>query len=61
MCAATFACDANPDIELNVSFAVFTRCAVQITVNPGQSRHNAKQIAPNRYVLPTCRGIDTKI
>ncbi len=58
ICALTFARRENVCIEAKVSEAVRNRCAVQITVNPGNSRHSAKTNAPIRNVLPTCRGIE---
>jgi hypothetical protein len=57
MWAATFGRFAMPSNWSNVSRAVVLRCAVQMTVRPGLSRHSAKMMQAIRYVLPTWRGM----
>src|SRR5690349_15432410 len=57
MCGATFGRFAIPSNCRNVSADVLLRCAVQMTLRPGSSRHSAKMMHAIRYVLPTWRGM----
>src|SRR5690625_338241 len=50
---------AIPCIARNVFVVVRIWCDVQITRNPGYSKHIATSNAMTKNVLPTCRGIDS--